>query len=160
MHGFADGLLRLVVCKLVGQYKENQADTDIAELHGTGWLMAKDLVVTAGHVIYDSKDKWGGLTSIKVYVGYSGNDHSNLESRYGKFVAVPLEWIKDSSAQYDVGFVSFLSPETSLDTLVLLTLFRRSSLIIHSKTLTLLRSWLHLRLDVKSLLVLLVTRVI
>lgn len=52
------------VCKLVGQYKENPADTHIVALHGTGWLIAKDLVVTAGHVIYDTKDEWGGLASM------------------------------------------------------------------------------------------------
>lgn len=97
------------MCKLVGQYKENPADTHTVALHGTGWLIAKDLVVTAGHVIYDSKDKWGALTSMKVCIGYNGNDHSNLESRYGSFVAVPTEWIKDLNAKYDVAFVSFLS---------------------------------------------------
>ena len=94
------------MCKLIGQYKENQADTHIVELHGTGWLIAKDLVVTAGHVIYDSKDKWGGLTSMEVYIGYSGNDVPNRELRYGKFVAAPTEWVKDSNPKYDVGFVS------------------------------------------------------
>ena len=99
-------LKRLVVCKLVGQYKKNQADTHIVALHGTGWLTAKDLVVTAGHVIYDSTDQWGGLTSMKVFIGYHGNDASNLKSRYGKFVAVPTEWVKDLDAKYDVGFVS------------------------------------------------------
>lgn len=121
MHKIADYLQRLVVCKLVGQYKESQADTHIVALHGTGWLIAKDLVVTAGHMIYDSKDKWGGLTSMKVYIGYNGEDHSNLESRYGKFVAVPTEWIKDLDAKYDVGFVSFLSQESCPRPLCLLT---------------------------------------
>ena len=94
------------MCKIVSQYKENPADTHVVALHGTGWLIAKDLVVTAGHVIYDSKDKWGGLTSVKAYIGYSGKDHSNRELRYGKFVAAPTEWIKDLNAKYDVGFVS------------------------------------------------------
>ena len=115
-----DFLLRIVVCKLIGQYKENQADTHIVALHGTGWLIAKDLVVTAGHVIYDSKDQWGGLHSMKVFIGYNGNDHSNLESRYGKFVAAPTEWIKDSIPKYDVGFVSFLFPKRLLETVDLL----------------------------------------
>ena len=118
----ADFLLHIVVCKLVGQYKETQADTHIVELHGTGWLIAKDLVVTAGHVIYDSKDKWGGLYSMKVCIGYNGNDHSNLESRYGKFVAAPTEWIKDLDAKYDVGFVSFLFPNRFLEIVDLLKL--------------------------------------
>lgn len=60
-------------------------------------------------MIYDTKDEWGGLASMKVYIGYNGNDHSTLESRYGEFVAVPTEWIKDLDAKYDVGFVSFIS---------------------------------------------------
>ena len=110
----ADSLLHVVVCKLIGQYKETQADTHIVALHGTGWLIAKDLVVTAGHVIYDSKDKWGGLNSMKVCIGYNGNDHSNLESRYGKFVAAPTEWIKDLDPKYDVGFVGFPFPKIVL----------------------------------------------
>ena len=99
------------MCKLVGQYKENQDDTHVVALHGTGWLIDEDLVVTAGHVIYDSNDKWGGLSSMKVYIGYNGNDTSEREYRYGKFVAVPTEWLKDSNAKYDVGFVSPPSQE-------------------------------------------------
>lgn len=103
------------VCKLVGQYKENPADTHIVALHGTGWLIAKDLVVTAGHVIYDTKDEWGGLASMKVYIGYNGNHHSTLESRYGEFVAVPTEWIKDLDAKYDVGFIKLNHPFKDVD---------------------------------------------
>ena len=122
MYEVADFLPRIVVCKLIGQYKETQADTHVVALHGTGWLITKDLVVTAGHVIYDSKDKWGGLNSMKVCIGYNGNDHSNLESRYGKFVAAPTEWIKDLDAKYDVGFVSFLSSNLFFETFDLLTL--------------------------------------
>ena len=98
------------MCKVIGQYQETQSESHIVELHGTGWLIDKDLVVTAGHVIYDSKDEWGGPTSMKVCIGYNGNDRSNLESRYGKFVAAPTEWIKDRNFKYDVGFVSFLFP--------------------------------------------------
>ena len=122
MQEVADILLRIVVCKLIGQYKETQADTHIVALHGTGWLIAKDLVVTAGHVIYDSKDKWGGLQSIKVYIGYNGNDHSNLESRYGEFVAAPTEWIKDLDVKYDVGFVGLPFPNLFFETVDLLKL--------------------------------------
>ena len=48
---------------------------------------------------------------MKVYIDYNGNDHSYLESRYGKFVAAPTEWIKDLDAKYDVGFVSSLFQE-------------------------------------------------
>lgn len=116
----ADFRLRIVVCKLIGQYKETEADTHIVALHGTGWLIAKDLVVTAGHVVYDSKDKWGGLNSMKVCIGYNGNDRSNLESRFGKFVAAPTEWIKDLDVKYDVGFVSFLAPYFFFETTDLL----------------------------------------
>ena len=79
------------MCKLVGQYKEHYTDADVVALHGTGWLIAKDLVVTAGHMVYDSNDKWGGLTSIRVCIGYSGSNKTTLESRYGKFVAAPTE---------------------------------------------------------------------
>ena len=78
-------------------------------MHGSGWLIDKDLVVTAGHMLYKSTDKWGGLISVKVYIGYSGNDYTNVEVRHGKFVAAPTEWIKSSSPTYDVGFVSLFS---------------------------------------------------
>ena len=97
------------MCKLIGQYKQNDANDPVMELHGTGWLITKDLVVTAGHVIYDSEDKWGGLTSMEVFIGYNGNNHSHLESRYGKFVAAPTEWVKDLNRKYDLGFVGLLS---------------------------------------------------
>ncbi len=51
---------------------------------------------------------------MKVCIGYNGNDHSKLEIRFGKFVAVPTEWIKDLDVKYDVAFVSFLSQEFCL----------------------------------------------
>ena len=111
MYKIAERLLRLVVCKVVGQYKTNQADTHVVALHGTKWLIANDLVVMAGHVIHNSKDQRGGLTSIEVHFGYNGKDKSNLESQCGKFVAIHTEWMKDLDAKYGVGFVSFRSQD-------------------------------------------------
>ena len=39
---------------------------------GTGWLIAPDLLVTAGHCAYDQVN--GQVQEIKAYVGYKGKE--------------------------------------------------------------------------------------
>ena len=41
---------------------------------GSGWLIRPDLLVTAGHVVYDRNSNLGPATQIKCYIGYNGVD--------------------------------------------------------------------------------------
>lgn len=76
---------------------------------GTGWLISKDIVVTAAHCLYDSNG--GYLRSIKVYIGYEGPEETALERnscemRLGTVATIPAEYIKTGHTVHDVGFVS------------------------------------------------------
>lgn len=79
------------------------------EYMGTGWLIAKDIVVTAAHCLYDSDG--GYLRSVKVYIGYEGPEDTALnrnmcEMRLGEIATIPAEYIKTAHTVHDVGFVS------------------------------------------------------
>jgi V8-like Glu-specific endopeptidase len=83
--------------------------TSGTEYVGTGWLIADDIIVTAGHCLYDSKG--GYLQYIKAYVGYVGPESDakqdkNCQMRLGKHATAPVEYIKTSNLVHDVGFVS------------------------------------------------------
>jgi V8-like Glu-specific endopeptidase len=47
---------------------ENSTD----EYIGTGWLLSDDIVVTAGHYLYEWRYKSGFLKYIKCYFDYKG----------------------------------------------------------------------------------------
>ena len=73
---------------------------------GTGWLIAPDVVATAGHCVYDSG---GPLKYIKVYFGYSGPESvgkAGCSYCYGVTAAAPAEYLKAQAYAHDVGFVS------------------------------------------------------
>lgn len=76
---------------------------------GTGWLIANDIVVTAGHCLYDANG--GYLESIRAYIGYQGPEDTALQRnqcqmRLGRTAVLPVEYIKTSHTVHDVGFVS------------------------------------------------------
>ncbi|KAJ7481450.1 trypsin-like cysteine/serine peptidase domain-containing protein [Mycena latifolia] len=79
---------------------------------GTGWLVGPDLVVTAGHVVYDKARGCGAATQIKCYIGYNGAGSvpepaiSAVQPRYGSKVVTTESWIKDNEARpHDVAFI-------------------------------------------------------
>lgn len=76
------------------------------EYIGTGWLIGNDMIVTAGHCVYDWKDKGGFLKYIKVYFGYNSSSSPGMY-RYGISVSCPAEYLKAESDQHDLSFVSF-----------------------------------------------------
>lgn len=39
---------------------------------GSGWLIRPDLLVTAGHVVFDKARGCGAATQLKCYIGYNG----------------------------------------------------------------------------------------
>jgi V8-like Glu-specific endopeptidase len=86
----------------------------------TGWLIEKDLLVTAGHCAYDWSHKYGRLTHVKAYVGYSGKesvkDTSMVELRMGIRVASTESWLSkgDTQPNGDVSFIRLNKPFTGV----------------------------------------------
>lgn len=83
---------------------------------GTGWLIRPDLLVTAGHVIYDWGRRLGPADQIKCYIGYNGKESvrsPQVQARYGAKVVTPAGWIEASSnRQQDVAFIQLDRPFT------------------------------------------------
>jgi V8-like Glu-specific endopeptidase len=80
---------------------------------GTGWLIAPDIIVTAGHCSYDWSHKYGKLAAVKAYIGYNGKSSipdASVQFRQGKRIAAPAEWLKGPSRAYDVSFIMVDSP--------------------------------------------------
>ncbi|KAI9798155.1 MAG: hypothetical protein M1833_004904 [Piccolia ochrophora] len=73
---------------------------------GTGWLIADDLLVTAGHCSFDEEE--GYLKWMKVYIGYAGPESvgtATCQYRQAASVAMPAEYLKAATAVHDVSFV-------------------------------------------------------
>ena len=95
---------------------EGQGNKDVWCM-GTGWLIAPDLLVTAGHCSYDWTHKLGKLTKVKAFIGYNGKESIDLpitQFRSGKRVACPAEWLKGPTRTYDVSFILVDKPFTGI----------------------------------------------
>lgn len=83
---------------------------------GSGWLIRPDLLVTAGHVVYDWGRHLGAATQIKCYIGYNGKASVNskdVQSRFGQNVVTTAQWIESSDNRpYDVSFIQVNNPYT------------------------------------------------
>lgn len=98
----------LAVVKLFIQYKK-QPDPIVYAM-GTGWMISKDTLVTAGHCAYNW-DGYGRAKTIKVYAGYYAK--TSKEFRAGKTVATTDGWLAGSKNKTkDVAFVKL---ETAFD---------------------------------------------
>jgi V8-like Glu-specific endopeptidase len=86
----------------------------------TGWLIRPDLVVTAGHCVYDHAHYLGKLTHIKAYIGYAGKDSitdpgSMVQMRIGKSVCTTSKWFESGVSETgDVAFVLLEKPFTDV----------------------------------------------
>lgn len=85
---------------------------------GTGWLIKPDLLVTAGHCVFDWQHKLGRVEEVKAYIGYSGRASVNtpdVQFRKGARVASTAEWLRTKGARsYDVGFIKVSKPFTGV----------------------------------------------
>ncbi|KAF5636031.1 glutamyl endopeptidase [Fusarium sp. NRRL 52700] len=83
---------------------------------GSGWLIRPDLLVTAGHVVYDWGRKFGAADQIKCYIGYNGKQSvgsPQVQARFGSKVVTTEKWIQDSSnRRQDVAFIQLDRPFT------------------------------------------------
>jgi len=80
----------------------------------TGLLVRPDLVVTAGHAIFDHDYGRGKAVEILAYVGYNGKksiNDPNVHVRKGVQVITPKDWIDgDTRRQQDIAFIKLDQP--------------------------------------------------
>jgi hypothetical protein len=99
----------LVIVKLRLGFRESKAKgSALKEYSGTGWLVAKDLVVTAGHNV--SHAAHGRAESVRAFIGYENrssieNPPDGMEERNGHLVATPAEWHFHRTVKFDVAFL-------------------------------------------------------
>ena len=86
---------------------------------GTGWLIAPDLLVTAGHCAFDHQYGFGRATEVKAYVGYNGKEtigKPGVQFRHGKAIATTKNWINDAVNR--ANDVSFIQMESAFQNIV------------------------------------------
>ncbi|KAJ1323235.1 glutamyl endopeptidase [Microdochium nivale] len=112
---FAPGGKYRWVVKLFLRF-EGQEDDDPWAV-ATGWLVRPDLVITAGHCIFDNAHGYNRVVQVKAYVGYSGKDSVTdtsyaVQFREASHVATTDGWIRsegfDSST--DLGLIRLAQP--------------------------------------------------
>jgi V8-like Glu-specific endopeptidase len=76
---------------------------------GTGWLIRPDVLVTAGHVVYDWGRRYGAASQIRCFIGYNGRaslQTSQVQARYGVKVVSTEEWLQDAGNRTrDLAFI-------------------------------------------------------
>ena len=81
---------------------------------GTGWLVAPDVLVTAGHCVHMWQNAWGHASKINAYIGYSGRASigtSNVQTRRGVRAVTTEGWLtSNENRKNDVGFVKLDRP--------------------------------------------------
>ncbi|KAJ9634457.1 hypothetical protein H2204_006282 [Knufia peltigerae] len=97
---FAPGGKYRAVCKLQMGYS-----LSTSEYMGTGWLIADNLIVTAGHCAFGADV--GYLKWMRVHIGYSGPESVGKPSHkvtYAVSVSMPAEYLKAETGVHDVSF--------------------------------------------------------
>ena len=86
---------------------------------GTGWLIRPDLLVTAGHNVYNwsagaNGEGLGKAVHIKCYIGYHGRDSVGtpaVQQRLAKNVVTTGEWLSNRDNRHrDVAFIQVDRP--------------------------------------------------
>jgi V8-like Glu-specific endopeptidase len=75
---------------------------------GTGWLVRPDLLITAGHVVFDYSYEYRAAVQIKCYIGYDGRNSvggPTCQPRYGKHVVTTGEWTNEPNRRKDLAFI-------------------------------------------------------
>ncbi|GAB7357635.1 hypothetical protein MBLNU459_g0133t1 [Dothideomycetes sp. NU459] len=109
---FQDGGRYRSIVKIQSCFKDTKSGTYVWMM-GTGWLVRPDLLVTAGHVVFDWGRDYGATIRIKCYIGYDGRDSvgsTNVQARYGKDVITTSSWVQDPVRLRDVAFIKLHKP--------------------------------------------------
>ncbi|KAJ4314182.1 hypothetical protein N0V84_009018 [Fusarium piperis] len=110
---FRDGGKYRSIVKIQSRFEDQRSDQSVWMM-GTGWLVSPDLLVTAGHVVYDWSHRLGACTQMKCYIGYNGRDSvksHQVQSRHGVDVVTTAEWVEtDRNRTRDVAFVRLNRP--------------------------------------------------
>jgi len=84
---------------------------------GTGWLITPDIMVTAGHNVFDwsgGAKGFGKAVQIKCYIGYQGSasvDTPGVQYRLAKNIVTTAEWISSRENRHrDVAFIQVDRP--------------------------------------------------
>ena len=98
---------------------ERQDPRDRAYAMGTGWLVRPDLLVTAGHNVYNwsggpDGEGLGKAVHIKCYIGYHGRDSIGtpvVQQRLAKNAVTTAEWLTSKDNRHrDVAFIQVDRP--------------------------------------------------
>jgi V8-like Glu-specific endopeptidase len=97
----------LAIVKLFIQFEKQNDDT--AWAMATGWLIAADTVITAGHCAYD----WGAgmkrAIKVKAYIGYAGKgkiSDSSVQFSEGALIVTTSGWLSaEGHRESDVSFI-------------------------------------------------------
>lgn len=84
---------------------------------GTGWLIAPDILVTAGHNVYNwAGNGLGRATIIKCHIGYRGKEsigQPGVQTRHAKRCVTSAEWLTSKDNRHrDFAFVQVDKPFT------------------------------------------------
>jgi V8-like Glu-specific endopeptidase len=105
------------IVKLQLRYEKQEADDERWAM-GTGWLIRPDLLVTAGHCVYDWRDSLGKVVQVKAYIGYSGKGSigsPDVQFRRGHRIAATEGWLKGpENRTNDVSFIQVEKPFTGI----------------------------------------------
>ncbi len=87
-------------------------------MHGTGWLIKDDLLVTAGHCAFDWDHRFGPVSQVKAYIGYDGKASiktPDVQFRHAARVATTSGWLSaKGNRQFDVSFMKLQRPFTGV----------------------------------------------
>ncbi|KAK3492025.1 uncharacterized protein B0T23DRAFT_132759 [Neurospora hispaniola] len=112
---FADGGKYRSIIKLAMRY-EGMGAGDNRWAIGTGYLVASDTFVTAGHCVFHRGDDGHGLgrlTHMKCFIGYHGKDSASdpsVQFRSAAKVVTTSKYIIDGDRRRDVAFVKVDQP--------------------------------------------------
>ncbi|KAF5534343.1 glutamyl endopeptidase [Fusarium mexicanum] len=98
---------------------EKQVSSDTRWAQGTGWLIANDLVITAGHCTFDHTYNFGKAVKIRAYIGYNGKESigkPDVQFRQGRKIVTTMKWTtSDINRANDVGLILLDTPFNSVE---------------------------------------------